>query len=124
MRHFAAPEYHHKLNFITFFQKLLRLFQFDHAIMLFDFRSQPHFLQDHIVLFLLGFVVFLFLLILPFAEVHDSANRWSTAWGDFHQIKADFYGSIQCVSNFDYADLIVILIDNANFRYANPFIDP
>ena len=68
------------------------------------------------MLFLPSFVFFLFLFVLPLAEIHDSANWGRTLGGDLDQVKPDIAGHHLGLSGINYANLFVVLINDPYLR--------
>jgi hypothetical protein len=68
--------------------------------------------------------VLLFLLVLEFAEVHDSANGRALVGRDFDQIQIRLASSRHGLIGWHDPQLGAIGPDHANRRNANLFIDP
>jgi hypothetical protein len=66
----------------------------------------------------------LLLLVLEFAVIHDAANRRLLLGRDFHEVQADFAGTLQGLYGFDDAQHGAVMADHADRRNANLFIDP
>jgi hypothetical protein len=87
-----------------------------------DFRAHPEFFVLAVVR--VALVLPLLLLVLEFAEVHDSANRRLLLRRDFHEIETDFAGASECIYSFEDAELIAFVADDADGCIADLFVDP
>lgn len=109
--HFPATELHGELDLIAFAQELLGLFGFDRQIVFVDLGPKAHFFELAVLAVAASFLLFLLLLILPLAVVHDPADgRLGTA-GDFYQVQLGVAGTALGVFQVDDADLFVVLVD-------------
>ena len=88
----AATEEHRHLAAIAVLKKTADMAQLGFIVMVVRFRTDLDFLDLHHRLVALGFLLFLLLLVLELAEVHDTADRRLRIGGDFHQIKTVFLG--------------------------------
>ena len=83
--HFSPAEENGDLHLVFMLKKVLGLLDFEFDVMLTRFGTQSNFLGlRHVT----AVTVPLFLFVLVFAEVHDSANRRALIWRHFNQVQA------------------------------------
>ena len=71
-----------------------------------------------------AFVLPLLLLVLEFAEIHDSANGRLFLGRDFHKVEAKVAGTLKGVDSFQDAELVAFRSDDADRCIADLFVDP
>jgi hypothetical protein len=71
-----------------------------------------------------AFVLPLLLLVLEFAEVHDSANGRLLLGRDFHKVEAKIFGTLKGVDSFQDAELVSLRSNDADGCIADLFVDP
>ena len=76
------------------------------------------------MLFLPGFVLFLFLFVLPFAVIHDAADGGRTLGGDLDQVETTVAGHHLGLSGTDNANLFVVLINDPHLWDTDLLIQP
>src|SRR5262249_38633808 len=64
----------------------------------------------------------LLLLVLVLAEIHDSANRRHGGGRDFDEVEAFLLRNGQRLGRRHDAQLLAVVVDDANFAHANPFV--
>jgi hypothetical protein len=64
------------------------------------------------------------LLVLEFAEIHDSANRRLLLRGDFHKVEAKIFGTLKGLDSFEDAELIAFRSNDTDRCVADLFVDP
>src|ERR1700712_807344 len=88
-----------------------------------DLRSQLLFLDDGLLLILARLALLESRLVLELAVVHDFANRRFGIRGYFDEIEIGIHGDAECIFDAHYAYLFTARSDQADFRYANAFVD-
>ena len=123
MGHLPAAEEHGELDFVVVFEELACLVDFDIQIVIVDRGAQANTTKLALLGVAFGFLLFFALLLLPLAVIHDSANRWFGAGRDFHQIQTSFTSSAFGFVGFDDARLLIVLINQSDWRQPNHVID-
>ena len=82
-----------------------------------------YFLNGNESLFGLGLFLFFLLLVLELTEVNYAANRWLSLRRNFDQIKSLPASDLDRLLRRHYAELIAVIIDDADFTNANALID-
>jgi hypothetical protein len=118
---FAAAHQHGELHPVAAFEELFGLLDFDFQVVIVGVGPQAEFLE----LLLVDVLLLLFVLaVLLLAEVHDFADRGSLGRGDLHEIHIDLAGHAEGLQGSDDADLVVLVVDEADLRHPDSFIDP
>ena len=124
MSHFTPAELKLHAELVAVIEEALGAGQLHLVVMLFDAWPEFHFLGA----LLLGFALVLFLLgllVFPFADVANPANRWVGIGCNLDQIESFAPGELDSVSGLHDAELFVGRpIDDANTADANTLIDP
>jgi len=109
MEHLPTTEEDGKLHLVSSFQEFTRVTYFDAQIMRVGFRSEPDFLQRHGVemMFLMCISNLPFLLVEPFAVVHNSTNGGIAVGGDLNEVKARLAGPVEGVPQVHYSRLTI-----------------
>lgn len=81
----AAPKQNRNLDLVIVIKKPDRFLDFEADIVLTGFRSNTDFLKLGLVRLVFGLT--LFLVVVEFAKIHDSANRRLGVARDFNQVK-------------------------------------
>jgi len=74
-------------------------------------------------LFFLSRLLFFRLLELPLAEVHDPTNGRVGVGVELYNIQTNAFSALDGLFGRDNADLLSVLVNQANIRYLNIFID-
>jgi hypothetical protein len=93
------------------------------VIMLVGARPELYFLDGDESLFGLGFLLFFLLFVLVLTEVDYSADRRLSLRRDLDQIQALPARDLDRLLRRHYAELIAVIIDDADFTNSNPLID-
>lgn len=89
----AASEDYRADYLVAILQKLAGMVFLGYEVMLTNLRAQANFLVLPVMH--VPFVLTLLLLVLEFAEIHDSADRGLFHRGDFHEIQSRLAGFVQ-----------------------------
>ena len=119
---FAAAEDDGEYDFVFLGQELLGAIDLGHQVVVADFRANAELFVLAVVR--VAFVLPLLLLVLEFAEIHDSANRRLLLRGDFHKVEAKIFGTLKGFDGFEDAELIAFRSDDADRCIADLFVDP
>jgi len=120
--HFAAAEENGRLHLIAFAEEAQHVVLLRLIVVIVHVNAELHFLDDDVVLFLLGLALTLFLLILVFAEVHDAAHRRLRRRGDFYQIQISFAGDFERFEGGHNTQLVSCVINYAYFADADALV--
>lgn len=93
------------------------------VIVLVGARPELYFLDGNKSLFGLCFLLFLLLLVLELAEVDYSADRRLSLRGDLDEVQALAARDFDRLLRRHYAELIAVVIDDADFTNADALID-
>src|SRR3989339_1142053 len=111
------------LNLVLLLQKLLNILDLEFEIMLLGLGPELDFLDLDNCLFLLGFLLFLGLLVAKLAKIHDPANRRNGRSRKFNKIQPCRFGICQRFTDRDDPYLLPFLIDEPDFLAINLMID-
>lgn len=116
MQDLAALELEGELDFVPFCDKFASVINFDFDIVLIGFGTQPDFLQCVGVegCLFVRFANFSFLLIEPFAVIHDSANGRVAVRVNFDEVETYIASLADGHISFDNAGLSVVFINKPN----------
>jgi hypothetical protein len=103
-------------------QELLGAIDLGHQVVVADFGADAEFFVFAVVR--VAFVLPLLLLVLEFAEIHDSANGRLFLGRDFHKVEAKVAGTLKGVDSFQDAELVAFRSDDADRCIADLFVDP
>jgi hypothetical protein len=109
-------------DFVLLGQELLGAIDLGHQVMIADLGANPELFVLAVVR--VAFVLPLLLLVLEFAEIHDSANGRLLLGRDFHKIEAKFFGTLKGVDSFQDAELVAFRSNDADRGIADLFVDP
>ena len=121
----AAPEVHHNLGLVAFFDKTIDIPDLELKIMLADLWSDFYFFDVDG----LSLGVLLMELIFIFAEIEDLAYRRVCRRGYFHKIELPFVRNNQGLAHRHDAKLTAVTVDNSDlfrpdlFIYSDVFSD-
>jgi hypothetical protein len=93
------------------------------VVVIVDLGSQFLFFDDGLLLVLARLARLLRRLIFKFAVVHDLADRWPGVWGNFDKVEIGIRGDAKGVFDTHDAYLFPSRADQADFRYADAFVD-
>ena len=118
MRHLAAAEQATDEHLVAGFEEVARALHLGLQVVFAGARADPELLDLHLVLLAAARLLFLLLLVLELAVVHDAAHGRPLVGGNFYEVEplADRQG--QRVCGLEDAELLVVLVDDANL--ANP----
>ena len=121
-RHFATAKEDRALDLVAFVEEsehvvLLRL-----VIVLVNVDAELNFLDDDLLLVLLGLAFLLFLLIKVLAEVKNAANRWLRSRRNLYQVETSFPGHFERFERRHDAELIRLVVDHSDLAGANTLI--
>ncbi len=119
---FATAEDDREDHLIFAGQEFFGAVDLRHQVVIANFRAQPKLFVLAVVR--VAFVLALLLLVLEFAEIHDSANGRFFLGGNFHQVHTNIASLLQSLDCFDNAEQGAILSDDANRRNADLLVDP
>lgn len=110
--------------FVTIFQEIDRMFEFELVIVIVGGRTKTQFLELSGVR-LLTLILLLFLqFITVFAIVEDLADRWLRVRNDFQKVQTVGAGHLQSLFDAHDAHLLTILPDKPDLRCPNILVDP
>ena len=115
VRNFTTTEYQRHLSLVTFFKESTNMLNFEIEVMIIGFRPDLYLFNLHLNLFFLCFLLFLTLLILELAVIHDPANRWSCRRRHLNQIKLACFSSLQRLAQRQNSQLLTIVCYNTYF---------
>jgi len=86
-------------------------------------RAELDLLDGYEGLLVLSLFLLLFLLVLPFAEVDDAANRRLSLWRDFDQVQTLAASDLDRLLRSHYSELRAFVVDDPNFSHSNTLVD-
>ena len=119
---FAAAEDDGEDDFVFLGQKLFRAVDLGHQVVVTDLGTDAEFFV--LAVMRVAFVLPLLLLVLEFAEIHDSANGRLLLRRDFDKVEAKVFGTLKGVDSFQDAELVAFRSNNADGRVTDLFVDP
>ncbi len=123
MGDFPPAKHDRDLDFVTLFQQFGGGPRFEVDIVVVDFRLHAHFAELHILLVFLGLALLLGLFVLEAAEVHQPGDWRGSLGGNLDQVDIALAGHAQRLGGLDDTDLAAFLVDQADFRHADAFVD-
>lgn len=115
----TPAEKHGHLAAVSVLKKTPDMPELGLVVMVVGFRPDLDFLDLDYGLVLLGFLLLLFLLVLEFSEIHDTADRRFSVRSDLHQVIALFLREIDGILAGQNAYLLPFRTDNPHFAGAN-----
>src|SRR5215813_3370743 len=122
MRNLAATEVNGRLHLVAIVKYANRIVLLEHIVVLIRTGPELDLLNSNEGLFRFSFLLFLLLLVLVFAEVDDTANRWLSLWRDFDEIQSFAPGDFDCLLRRHHADLCPVFVDHPDLANSDPFI--
>lgn len=119
----TAFENHTDENFVVFLKALARFFELGIEIVFADFWAHADFFGLNLDLFFAVFFVFTVFVVFITSVVHDATDGGTGVRGDFNEIKALFFSSLNGRLNRKDAELAAIGVDHAHFCDANGVVD-
>ena len=113
----TSSEHNGDLNFVFAFQEALGLLHLEFDIVLASLRTKSNLFCFCVVRF--SRVLFLALLILEFAVVHNSANGWFLVRSNFDEIQPAVASSRECVFRRDDSQLFPSFTNDSDWRNTN-----
>ena len=123
VRHLAAAEEHGELDLVALGEEFLGAVGLDGQVVRIDLGAQTDFFKLAVLAVAAGFLLFLFLLVLPLAIVHDPADGGLGLRRDLHQVQAGFARAALGFVEVDDADLFVVVVNQENRRDADEVVD-
>ncbi len=120
--HFAAAEKNRGLYFVSAIQKAQHMILFGLVIVVVHVDAELDLFYGNRLLMLLGFALFLFLLVEIFPVIHDAANGRLRGGRNLNQVQVLAFGQFQRFEGGHYADLFAFISDHANFAGSNAVI--
>ena len=124
MNDLAASKEYCRFNFVSLLQEPDDVIFLEFVIMLIRVGPKLHFLDRDVLLVLLGLVKFFVHLIEVLTVIHDPANRRSCRRRNLYQVKAPFFGNLQCLLRGHDSELFVFGSDDAHFSSPDSLVDP
>ena len=118
--HFTTAEQHADLHFVLVLEKFLSLPDLGADVFLTRFGPQPNFLGLGVSL---TRVLFLVLVVLVFAVIHDAANRRPLIGRYFDKIQARVASPFESFLGRNDSELLAFLADDPNGRNANVVVN-
>ncbi len=122
MGHLAALEAERRLYFIPITEKANRLVFLCLIVMLVDGDGELDLFDDDNFLLLASRAVALVLLIEELAVILDLAHRGYGVRRDFYKIQGSFASHFESVKGRHNAELLAVLVDDADFAGADTFV--
>lgn len=123
VHHFTATEAHRDLGLVPVTQETYQVAKLYLIIPFFRRWTKLDFLDLHLLLFLLGSMLFLVQLEQEFAVVHYAANRRLGLGSDFHQIQVRLEGDLLCFVQRHDAHLLAVGPDQSNLARCDLVVD-
>ena len=108
----TATEVNGRLHLVAIVKYANRVVLFEHVVVLIRARPELDLLNRNERLLRFSFLLFLLLLVLVFAEINDSANRWLSLRCNFDKIETLAPGDFDCLLGRHDADLSAVFVDN------------
>lgn len=123
MSYLSPTELHDDLHFIPMLQKPPCVTQLKLIIVLLNPGPEFDLFDTDLPLFLFGLALFLGLLILVLAIVHDPADRRHGLCADLDKIEARFFAHGQSFGGWDHPDVFAVLADETDLSFPDPLVD-
>lgn len=121
--HFTAAEPEGYLGLVSFREETYQVAEFYLIVPIVRPWANLHFLDLHLPLLFLRFLVAPPLLEDELPEIHQAADRRFCIRRNFHQIQLTRFGFRQCLCNRHDTQLLTILINQPHDRYGNLVIE-
>ncbi len=121
--HLAAAETQRGLDLVAFVEKPHSLIFLGLVVMLVDGDGELDFLDDDDLLLLARGSLALIFLVEELAVVLYAAHGGNRVGGNFYEIQAALPSDFERFERWEYAELLPIFVNNANFTRADPVID-
>ncbi len=119
----ASTEHDGHLDFRSRLQEPDHVTPFGRIVVIIDLGSQLLFFDDGLLLVLARLARLLRRLVFELAVVHDLADRWSGIRGNFDKVEIGVRGDAKGVFDTHDAYLLASWSDQADFRYADAFVN-
>ena len=96
---------------------------FELVIVIVHIDAELHFLDNNLLLILLGDAILFLLLIQELAVVHNAADRRLCRGRNLNQIQILLASHLQCFKRREDPNLFPFVVNHANFAATNLFID-
>src|SRR5215216_5768381 len=123
VRDLAAAKMNSRFDLVAVLKDPHGIILLEDVIVIVCAGPELYLLDGDIGLLGLGFLLLLLLLVLPFAEVNDAADRRLSLWRNFDEIKALAPREFQSLLRSHNAYLRPVLIYHANLAHANALVD-
>ena len=123
VRHLASAKPDGGFHFVAILEPLAGMLHAVIVIVIVGAGPELHFLDRDRDLLLLGFVRFLFGLVLELAKIDDPANRRIGVRSNFYEVQPLVASGADGVAHVHHTQLLSFLADDPNFGHSNSFID-
>ena len=120
--HFASAEAQAGFYFVALSQEAEYMISLGDVIMLVHVHAELNFLQDDLLLVLLGRAFLFFILVEELAVIHDAAHWRHRVGRNLYQVKVLFPGPFGSIEGSHDAQLVAIGINHANLPRADAVI--
>ena len=121
-RHFSSAEEDGRFDLVAFIQKAQHVVLLGLVVVIVHINAELHFFDRDRLLMLLGFALFLFLLVQEFPVVHDAANGRLRGGRNLNQIQVLFAGYLERFVRRQDSNLAAFIINHANFAGADALV--
>src|SRR5207244_3589959 len=114
MGHLASAEPDGDLDLVAFQEKLLNRLAFEIEVVLVGRGTHADLFEQGNLLVLSRLALFLVLLKLELAVVHEAADRGDGGWGNLDEIYTALLRHPECFEEGDYSELLATFANHAN----------